>query len=601
MKFRSIRARLVKFMLIVTTLPLVISLLITLTHTRESVKAQSLAENKRLMIQGGTNLSNYLNRIRETSNLAYADPSFLRNLTKGPDDYRSSAEIYTTLLTIQGALPDITQLYLYSRLHKQSTLVTRSLPRREDHAKPYTEALKFANMDMAIEPPHSMHSYGLSTAAAPEAGPVLTFYRSISRIPSKEQIALLAIDLRLDSLNSICDSLYDPEKENIQLVNEQGVIIYSGNPDELGQAMKQPELLSRTGSDNEGYFDGDNAMHIYQRIELPFAKWTLVKSIPHAALYQNSTQLTSINAVIAGLALLTVVFGTLFISFRITRPIKQLARYMNEIQIGRLDIDIQVAAREDEIGVLSRRFRQMMDTINNLILQEYKLELVNKTTQLKALQAQIDPHFLYNSLQSIGTLALQHQAPRVYSLIVSLANIMRYNMRNEEALVPLQQEISYLKLYLELQQERFADRLHITWSLDEESLQALVPKMILQPLAENYFKHGIEAGIQDACLHFSSRITPMKRLIITLENNGASIPPERLEQIAASLTERADSHIRPPDPAAPIGLRNVLARLRLYSDESADLQIENISPQGVRVTLDIPERSTERDESIDCG
>ena len=181
---------------------------------------------------------------------------------------------------------------------------------------------------------------------------------------------------------------------------------------------------------DNGYYDGKDAMIVYEKLDLPYAPWTLVKQIPHQTLYKHSTELTSINAIIAILALFIVIFGTLWISIRITRPIKQLTSYMNQVKTG-LDVDIDVTS-PDEIGILSRRFRTMMDTINNLILREYRLEIANKTNQLKALQAQIDPHFLYNSLQSIGTLAL-HNVPRIYSLLSSLANMMRYNMRNSEA------------------------------------------------------------------------------------------------------------------------------------------------------------------------
>ncbi|WP_227793300.1 cache domain-containing sensor histidine kinase [Paenibacillus guangzhouensis] len=595
LKSHSIRTRLIQFMLVVTTIPLVLSLIITLIHTRESIKEQSISENKKLIFQGKTNLANYLNNINRASIIVYSDPHFISNLSKSLDDYQAIAEIYSTMQNLQGSLPDIQQVYLHSRLSNQSTLITSSVPRREVREAPYAGIDKYLNPEVQTtntEPPHPVHTYGFPPSPLEKTDlKVFTFYRSINRIPSTKQLAVLAMDVKLDGLAAICNQLYEAGEEQLYLVNDQGDIIYSGNKDEIGKSLKSLGLedkLAVPHANQSGYVDKNNAMQIYERLEVPFANWTLIKQIPHAALYQRSTELTTINAVIAALALLAVILGTLFISIRITRPIKQLASYMNEIQTGRLDINIEVNS-QDEIGTLSRRFRQMMDTINNLILRKYKLELANQTNQIRALQAQIDPHFLYNALQSIGTLALQHNVPRIYTLLTSLAEMMRYKMRSNEAKVTLQDEINHLKMYLDLQKERFDEQFDTTWDLAPSSLSAAIPKMTLQPLVENYFKHGMDPRLGAGRLSICSWIDEAnpKRLFIEIENNGTSIPDESLAMLQASLAahHQAGEEQR-IDESASIGLHNVLMRLQLYSEEHASLKIENLTPHGVRVTLD---------------
>jgi two-component system sensor histidine kinase YesM len=309
-----------------------------------------------------------------------------------------------------------------------------------------------------------------------------------------------------------------------------------------------------------------------------------VKRIPYDTLYRNSTRLTTITAAIALATMLIVIIGTLLISIRITSPIRKLAGYMKQIQAGNMDVEIDVQSR-DEIGLLARSFRQMMDRINNLILKEYRLELANKTSQLKMLQAQINPHFLYNSLQSIGTLALQHNAPRVYKLLSSLANLMRYSMRNNESMVRLRQEIEHLNRFLDLQQERFGEQFRFTTDADEESLEAYVPKMILQPLAENYFKHGMHPDYGIGELQLSSRLSPDGRLTVEMRNNGAPVPEERLAELRGRLAEGCEPS---GNEEEPIGLLNVLMRLKLYTDDTAELRIENLKPHGVKVMLSFP-------------
>ncbi|WP_106769055.1 cache domain-containing sensor histidine kinase [Paenibacillus faecalis] len=585
MKVRSIRSRLIQFMLVVTTIPLLLSLIITWAHTRESVKEQTVNENVRLIYQGTTNLTNYLSNINQDSLSIYHDPNFLLNLALDPDNYRVVADIYATLQSILNTNPDIHQIYLHNNLNGQSTQITSGVPRREFRSEPFRRLEQFGDGDIAIEPVHMSHNYGFSYRPADLASrPVITFYRSITDIPSTKQLALMAIDVKLDGITTICEQLYNPDEEHLYLLDDKGVVLYSRNSDEVGSTFKDMALLNEISGKDRGYFDGSNAMSIYEKLDLTFAPWTLVKQIPHQSLYKNSIELTSINLIIAVLALLVVIFGTLWISIRITKPIKQLAAYMNQVQIGRLDVEININS-PDEIGLLARQFRQMMDTINNLILREYKLELANKTNQLKVLQAQIDPHFLYNSLQSIGTLALQNNVPRIYSLLSSLANIMRYNMRNGEALVKLKDELNYLELYLDLQKQRFEDKLEVIWDIDPDTLSVPVPKMILQPIVENYFKHGMDNRANTGRMSISSRLTEEHRINIRIENTGTSIDKGELLNLQNMLQHAAENEAL--NNGYSIGLSNVLMRLNLYSDNSARLHIENVEPHGVAVTLEM--------------
>ncbi|NMO98096.1 cache domain-containing sensor histidine kinase [Paenibacillus lemnae] len=588
MKTRSIRSRLIQFMLAATTIPLLLSLMITHMYTRESVRDQTVEENVRLIYQGKTNLINYLDNVNRSSLSVYSDPHFLSNLMLSPDNYRVVAELYTTLQSVMNTNPDIFQIYMHNHLTGQSTQITSSVPRREFRTEPYEKPEHFSQGQVALGPVHPSHSYGFPPRPADLSEQhVITFYRAITNVPSDKQLALLAIDLKLDTIITICEPLFAPEEELFYLLDETGKVLYSVNEEDIGREFGDKKLLREITGNLNGYYDGEQAVSIYDKLELPFAGWTLVKQIPHQSLYKQSTKLTSIQAVIAFVTLLIVIFGTLWISIRITRPIQQLASYMNEVQSGKLNVEVDVNS-PDEIGTLARRFRQMMDTINNLILREYRLELANKTNQLKALQAQIDPHFLYNALQSIGTLALQHKVPRIYALLSSLAGLMRYNMRNGEYMVTLKDEIGHLEKYMDLQQERFGDRLEVVWNIDPDVLSVPVPKMILQPVAENYFKHGKDSASGLASLSISAGMAGPGRLKVQLSNNGSSVDPKELERIQDILDDARASRgeVSEGEPLSSIGLQNVLLRLILYSDPTAELSIRNLEPQGVAVTLE---------------
>ncbi|MGV2787079.1 histidine kinase, partial [Clostridium perfringens] len=217
------------------------------------------------------------------------------------------------------------QIYLHNNLTGQSTQVSSNLPRREFRQAPYRKIEEFGTGNTAIEPVHQVHSYGFPPRPADILNfEVFTFYRSITNVPSPDQYALMAIDVKLDSILAICDQLYAKGEEQLYLIDDKGSIIYGPDSQQRGQRLDDPVLMGEIAQADNGYYDGKDAMIVYEKLDLPYAPWTLVKQIPHQTLYKHSTELTSINAIIAILALFIVIFGTLWISIRITKPIKQL-------------------------------------------------------------------------------------------------------------------------------------------------------------------------------------------------------------------------------------------------------------------------------------
>jgi two-component system sensor histidine kinase YesM len=296
-----------------------------------------------------------------------------------------------------------------------------------------------------------------------------------------------------------------------------------------------------------------------------------------------------VNTVVLTVSGIIVAIVAVLISFWITSPIRKLTEYVNRIQSGELDIDIRLN-RTDEIGALARRFRVMMETINNLVLREYRLEIANKTNELKALQAQVQPHFLYNALQMIGTSALQSGAPGVYQLVMLLGKLMRYSMSGSNKPVALAQEIEHTKAYLELQQQRFGDKLQYEINMAPETGILPVPRMILQPLAENVFKHAFDpaGGVMRVTVQATRND---EQLLISVENDGPPIPQERLEELRELIHEQSER-----SDQEHIGLSNVLSRLRLNCGEQASMMLEGGTNGGLRVTLLVPIQQDSEEE-----
>lgn len=585
----SIRNKLILFMLIATILPIVTSIGITYFYNKESVKKNTIRENSNLLFQGKTNLVHYLDIIDKATLAVYNDVRFYNVLQYGykyASDQKN--EMFRAIQLMSRSVNEIYQIHLDPEQSNVHFIYTNDVFPSSPKPTTVRPAPPYSGYGSYIEPTHMSHDYEVNYYPKHASVPVFTFHRPIYKIPSIEYLGLLSVDVRFDFIDRVSKQLYNPEKEQLYILNENGIVIYGSNQEEWGKPHKRNVIQHMTRSNEErGSFewtdDSFSGMEIYEKIQTPYVNWILVKEIPYSHLYENARELTRINVGVFSIFLIIVIAATVFISIRFTSPIRMLISTINKIQSGQLNVEIDVRGT-DEIGVLARRFRLMMQSLNELIVREYALELANKTNELKALQAQINPHFLNNALQSIGTLALQHQEIKIYSLIASLGKMMRYHMNADEIIVPLQKEIDYVKGYLELQQQRFDERLQVEIVTDPEAQQVTLPKMTLQPIVENYFKHGYDST-QGGQIRIECCLNQEGELRISVTDNGKGMEQEELEALRRKLEQGTGLE---GSGADSIGLMNVISRIKLYFNEDARMNVSHAEPHGLKVELYIP-------------
>ncbi|WP_054943506.1 sensor histidine kinase [Paenibacillus ihuae] len=596
----SIRTRLMALVLLASVIPSGISVTFSYLYTKQSVTEQSVKQNTKLLTLGEGNLSSYFSGMNQralslysginvpssfyTSLLTAKDPNDLPAGTAAPDTRAViSTQMYNLFLSDQNTF----QIHLYVRAAKQSNLLLGGQFRRESD-KYVPPEVPGGTYRPFIEVTHMDHQYGMKSRFPNlKSGtvPVFSAHFPLYRAPSADVLADLSIDFRLTELEGIAKSMYNSDKERLYVLNEQGQALFASDPDWIGKPVTAG--WSRLpGSRESGHFtwdkDGFKGIVFYRHIDAPLFKGNIIKLVPYEDLYADARVITRFNTGIGVLFLILGGIVAVVISIGFTRPIKKLISFTQKVQIGQLDAHMD-ADREDEFGLLTRKITGMTRTINDLIVKEYKLELANKTNQLKALQAQVNPHFLYNALQSIASLSLRYNAPKVYDLIYSLGSMMRYSMNTERTQVPLRDELEHVQNYVILQTERFGeDNLQLDIDTDEAALDIVVPKMILQPIVENIFKHGFEDGVRGALITISCTLDEQDRLILAVKDNGKGMPRGRLEEITASLGASGKAEYE------EIGLYNVLARLRLQLSGEAQLLLQSREGQGVTVTLVIP-------------
>lgn len=593
----SIRNKLILLLLFSVVVPVATSNIITYVYTKNSLKNQAIDINKKLISEGRENLLNYLDTIENSTFTLYSNATLENILNRGWTDNQSESYIMTAMQLVSRSAEGIHQVYLSVDSNNRSYLLykdtytkgfTNHPPILDEQITPYVAY---------VESTHESHNFELKPVTSADSKMVFTIHRPLYMIPSTERIGIISVDVKLDIVENLVARLFDSKKEELYILDKEGRVVYTSGDSKVGEILTEAwaqniAMSTETLGSLELKTAEFSGITIFSKLESSMVDWTIVKRVPDVSLYANARQLGLINSWVAIIFLVIALVAIVVVSDRFTKPIKELIRWSNAIQAGKLEETISIN-RMDEIGSLARRFKSMMQTINDLVLRGYKLSLANKTNELKILQSQINPHFMYNSLQSIGALALEYNVPKVYMLLMSMGQIMHYSMNSKETTVPLAKEMEYVNYYLVLQKQRFEDDLHFDMHIDNDTKNITVPKMIVQPIVENYFKHGKHSSAQAGHITIHTYLNE-EVLIIVVEDNGGGIPEERLNQLRHELSRIQNSAI---DRAEHIGLMNVLNRLRLYHGNQAGLELNNLENGGLKVTILIPLWSNDEEES----
>lgn len=595
----SIRKKLIIFLMLVTILPFGLSIAITYYQTTKSLNEQFVSKNYDLIVKGKDDINAYMQSVALMTAGLYRYTPFMNVMSKGVSDdlINNQEEIRRMLIYLYNTRPEIEQMHLYiDNGHDSFTNYHSTLSGRGTYnnvfSQPYYAKLMHSKNFTIIEPPHEIYSYNnLSFIPESEKTEVLSFHNIIRDIPSDKFLGFLSIDINLSKLNGIAERLYTKNEEDFYILNQNGVIVYSSNEKLIGtkneekwlQKVKQQSSLSKSLTWKDDKFSGV-ILHEKFSDPGPLKGWYIVERIPYNVLYQSARETALINILIGIVTLIIVVFATMAVSLKLTAPIKVLIANMKRVEKGEFQADFE-SLGNDEFGMLGRHFKLMVVKINELIEKEYKLEIENKSTQLRVLQSQVNPHFLYNAFQSIGTLALKHKAVPVYSLLTSLSKIMRYSMNMNEDIVELSKEADHVKSYLALQKQRFVENFEYELYIQAEVETIPIPKMILQPLVENCFKHGFDQQVEKSHIRIEAKFLEGNIVCIEVSDNGIGVSERQLKMIQEELLGK-DSVTETARES--IGLKNIYDRLQIYYNHKAIMTVQSSEDGGFTVTIKLP-------------
>ncbi len=406
------------------------------------------------------------------------------------------------------------------------------------------------------------------------------YSHSLLRIKTKEPLVL--IDVAVD--NTFWESLstnHQKPGEFIALTDESGLLLHSGN-DSLLSASSQ-DILLETGSLTPGdslYCILDGHPFLVTCAEGNTYHMRLLAFLPVSYIDEQIAQIRySILATGLLISLALLLFIIILIRL-LTRPLTILANKLIAVGKGDFTSTVDISGSL-EISNLSRSFNEMIRHIDRLIQENYVAELREKTARITALEAQINPHFLYNSLQAIATEALVNEQIQIYNMITSLASGLRYTIKGGDC-VPLCQEMEYVKNYVLLQKMRMDDRLQVTFSVEPDTQDYIIPKISIQLLVENSILHGLGPDRDSISIAIHTYLKD-DSLSITVSDNGCGIDSAQLSAIRESFRTQ---HATPGN--SHIGLANLYGRLHLLYREKASVKIETQPGSYTRITLILP-------------
>ncbi len=448
----------------------------------------------------------------------------------------------------------------------------------------YTEPLK-ADVSVCLTSSHVQH---IISGQRPW---VITLSRGIrDQSSGVEKAGVFFIDLNYSAISELCDQNNIGNRGYAFILDVEGNIVYHPQQQQLYNELQTENisLILEANSDTVLTGKGKNE-RLYTLSRSVKTGWTTVDCVNVDELLKESNKAQSIYVLIAAALVIVALFLTRFIAGTITSSIQRLRDSMARVQEGDFDIPDVVETSENEIGSLTRSFNVMTRRIRELMDQNVRDQEAKRKSELKALQSQINPHFLYNTLDSIIWMAEGKKNEEVVLMTASLARLLRQSISNEDEVVPIAQEVEYARGYLTIQKMRYKDKMEFQIDVDPAILHINLIKLVLQPVIENAIYHGLKYKESKGLLIVKG-FMKNGNAVLQVIDNGVGMDEETLAHIYDRHKVNYQSN--------GVGVYNVQKRLQLYYGSAYGITYESKVGVGTTATITIPGNQEDSSEKI---
>ena len=404
--------------------------------------------------------------------------------------------------------------------------------------------------------------------------------------------ALLTIDISVADFTSILEKFRPSKNSNVYVIDADSNIVINPDYSLLGEKLYEVKMNSSDINFKSEYASFKEKINNTEMLvtckKISSLNWTIVAFCPVFELYGELISFRKIMYLILALCITLTVLLALFLSENLSYPIRKLINSMASVKEGNFEISFEYR-RNDEFSYLIDTYKNMLEEIKQLIDKLYISEESKREAELKALQAQINPHFLYNTLDSVNWLALKYNAGDISTMVTSLSDFFRYTLSKGKNIIPLGDEKKQIESYLAIQKIRFMDKLDYNISFSQEILDYLTVKLILQPIVENSIIHGIEKKRGKGIIDITAEKVE-DNIEIKISDNGVGGNIEEMNSLLHNRGETVKSY----------GIRNVNERIKqlfgeqygikfyFYKGTPTNKEIAISNESGVTALITIP-------------
>lgn len=399
---------------------------------------------------------------------------------------------------------------------------------------------------------------------------------------------IIKVNFPSATLETALNKITIGQKGRAYLLNQQGANVLSGKIETPNEILEQSLAQITNNDDQEGLvevaYHKEKYLVFFQK--LPVGDWILISEVTESDLFSKVNHLQRNLLITSALVFLITVIASFILSDNITSPLGKLVKTMGFIERGDFSgakrFMPTIKSKNNEVSYLIDVTEHTINQLKNLIETEYEANLRRKDAEYKALLLQINPHFLNNTLEIIGGLAVQGKNEEVMNVSIYLGRMLRYSLNTNSNVVPLVEELDYIKSYTDILKLRYEDTITINMEVDSETKKLSIIKFILQPLVENAVKFSF---IEKTFTEISITTGKIRNQIyIVVEDKGIGMSEEVISDLLNQ--EKNDDTISVLESQGnSIGLRNVLGRLKLYYGQDFSYQIESKKNEGTKITL----------------
>jgi two-component system, sensor histidine kinase YesM len=544
-----------------------------------AVEKNAQGDIKEIIKQVNTNIQSYVDNMENISLLAMtnkdvkyyiSDNSFISEEERRPYEKRIS-DLFQAILYTRKDIASI-MVFGYNGRFVTDRRITHLNPNIHVKDQPWFQAARESRGKSVISAPH------VQNILQNEYRWVVSLSRELKSTDGITAEGIFLVDLNLNVISDLASNINLGKKGYVFIVDRNGNIVYHPQQQLINSHLKKELVPQVTGADNGTSFiadDGDGK-RIYSIQDTNFG-WKIVGVAYLDEMVASKTSLrnTIMLYMVCGLAVTLLL--SVWISHRLSKPIKHLQADMKLVEKGNFDIQTEIG-QMNEIGQLGRTFNMMVRRIKTLMQEIIRNQESKRKSELLLLQAQINPHFLYNTLDSIVWMAEQKQHEEVVMMTSALARLFRSSITRDTEIVPIRVEKEHITNYLLIQKMRYDNQLDYHIDFQEEILSYKTLKILLQPLVENAIYHGIRDKEEKGFISLRGSVQD-GNVVFEVEDNGKGMLPEQAQRL-----------LLPDDSTSRkgIGIRNVNERIRLSFGHGYGIQIRSEPDAGTCVTITIP-------------